>query len=62
MAKRNNAMPELSFGNLTSKQLSSRTLLLEEMDKMSDRAVQLGGHTVIFSFVSGKKLVKNEQK
>ena len=40
MAGKGNGMPELNFGALTPKQLSSRTLLVEEMERMADKAVQ----------------------
>ena len=55
MNKKATWMQELQFPSLTPKQLSSRALLVEEMDRMCDKAVQNGASTAVYQFVNGRR-------
>ena len=55
MNKKASWMQELQFPSLTPKQLSSRALLVEEMDRMCDKAVQNGASTAVYQFVNGRR-------
>ena len=53
MNKKASWMQELQFPSLTPKQLSSRALLVEEMDRMRDKAAQSGASTAVHHLQTG---------
>ena len=55
MNKKASWMQELQFPSLTPKQLSSRALLVEEMDRMRDKAAQSGASAAAHQLVNGRR-------
>ena len=55
MNKKATWIQEYQFPSLTPKRLSSRALLVEEMDRMCDKAAQNGASTAVYQFVNGRR-------